>query len=142
MDATYQGTCFCGAVEVQVTGSPAGMGYCHCTSCRQWAAAPINGFTLWPTAKVEVRRGADKLGTYKKTERSLRQFCRDCGGHVMTAHPHWDLIDVYAAVLPGFPFEPKVHVNYGERVVAMRDGLPKLKDLPSELGGSGESIAE
>jgi hypothetical protein len=24
----------------------------------------------------------------------------------------------------------------------MRDGLPKLKDFPAELGGSGESVAE
>jgi hypothetical protein len=24
----------------------------------------------------------------------------------------------------------------------MKDGLPKLKDFPTELGGSGESIAE
>jgi hypothetical protein len=24
----------------------------------------------------------------------------------------------------------------------MRDGLPKLKDFPAELGGSGERVAE
>jgi hypothetical protein len=24
----------------------------------------------------------------------------------------------------------------------MRDGLPKLKDFPAELGGSGESVPE
>jgi hypothetical protein len=24
----------------------------------------------------------------------------------------------------------------------MKDGLPKLKDFPAELGGSGETIAE
>jgi hypothetical protein len=24
----------------------------------------------------------------------------------------------------------------------MKDGLPKLKDFPAELGGSGEAIAE
>ena len=27
------GSCFCGIVEVEVTGSPEGMGYCHCSSC-------------------------------------------------------------------------------------------------------------
>jgi hypothetical protein len=35
-----------------------------------------------------------------------------------------------------------VHVNYASTVLPMRDGLPKLKDFPTELGGSGESIAE
>jgi hypothetical protein len=27
-------------------------------------------------------------------------------------------------------------------VLPMKDGLPKLKDFPAELGGSGETIAE
>ncbi len=40
---TYQGSCFCGAVQFTVTGEPAGMGYCHCGSCRQWSAGPVNG---------------------------------------------------------------------------------------------------
>ncbi len=36
----YKGRCFCGAVELSVTGKPNVMGYCHCTSCREWSAAP------------------------------------------------------------------------------------------------------
>jgi len=35
-----------------------------------------------------------------------------------------------------------VHVNYAEAVLRMQDGLPKLKDFPAELGGSGEAVAE
>jgi hypothetical protein len=38
--------------------------------------------------------------------------------------------------------QPGVHVNYGETVLPIRDGLPKLKDFPEELGGSGEVIPE
>jgi hypothetical protein len=33
-------------------------------------------------------------------------------------------------------------VNYAETVLPMRDGLPKLKDFPAELGGSGEMVSE
>ena len=29
-----------------------------------------------------------------------------------------------------------------ETVLPMRDGLPKLKDFPSEFGGTGEIVAE
>ena len=50
--------------------------------------------------------------------------------------------DVYAATIPTLPFTPGVHVNYAESVLPMRDGLPKLKDFPAELGGSGEQIRE
>ena len=60
----------------------------------------------------------------------------------MTNHPPPGLIDVYAATLPSLPFHPSVHVNYAETVLPMRDGLPKLKDFPTEFGGSGEGIAE
>jgi len=52
------------------------------------------------------------------------------------------LVDVYAATIPEFPFTPGVHVNYESTVLPMKDGLPKLKNFPEELGGSGETIAE
>jgi hypothetical protein len=61
---------------------------------------------------------------------------------MMTDHPHWRLIDVYAATIPTVKFIPGVHVNYSETVLPMKDSLPKLKDFPAELGGSGESVTE
>lgn len=118
------------------------MGYCHCKDCRSWSAGPVNAFTLWPTDKVKVTKGADKIGTYAKTPNSQRQWCTVCGGHLMTAHPEWGLVDVYAATVPGVTFAPGVHVNYESTVLHIHDGLPKLKDFPTELGGSGEAVAE
>lgn len=142
MGKTQTGRCFCGAVEVEVTGDPEGMGYCHCGSCRSWSAGPVNAFTLFKNENVKVTKGADDIGHFMKTERSDRQFCTKCGGHLMTYHPHWGLMDVYAATIPSQKFAPGVHVNYAETVLPMKDGLPKLKDFPSELGGSGESMPE
>jgi len=139
---TYQGSCFCGAVQLTVSGEPAAMGYCHCESCRSWSAGPVNAFTLWQPDNVKVTRGADLIGSYAKTPRSLRKWCTSCGGHLFTEHPHWGLIDVYAATIPDFPYQPGVHVNYQETRLHLRDGLPKLKDLPAEMGGSGVAIAE
>ncbi|MGZ6142194.1 MAG: GFA family protein [Myxococcales bacterium] len=140
MANVHQGTCFCGAVEIRVTGEPVGMGYCHCRSCRQWSASPVNAFTLWKPEAVDVVRGRAYVGEYHRSERSHRKFCRQCGGHLMTEHPAWGLIDVYAATIPTLPFKPGVHVNYEDHVLPMADGLPKLKDFPKELGGSGEVV--
>jgi hypothetical protein len=75
---TMTGSCFCGGVEVTVTGEPAAMG----------------------------------------------------------------LTDVYAAILPKLEFKPGLHVFYAETVLHIHDGLPKLKDVPKELGGSGVTLAE
>ena len=141
-DPTYRGACPCGAVTLEASGAPAVMGFCHCTSCRTWLSAPVHGFSLWPPAQVKVLEGADQLGTYKKTENSHRKFCRRCGAAMLVEHPSFGLVDVMSVVLPSFPFQPALHVHYGEKVLSMRDGLPKYKDLPKNFGGSGEMLAE
>jgi hypothetical protein len=142
MTHTHTGACFCGAVEIEVSGEPEAMGYCHCESCRAWSAGPVNAFTLWKPENVKVTKGQAFLGTFAKNPTSERQFCTRCGGHVMTGHPSFGLTDVYAATIPSVKFQPGVHVNYAETVLPMRDGLPKLRDFPAELGGSGIAVAE
>lgn len=140
--AMHHGACFCGAVEIEVSGEPEGMGYCHCRSCRSWSAGPVNAFTLWKPASVRVTKGAELVATFAKTPGSERQFCSKCGGHLMTNHPGMGLVDVYAATIPTLAFVPGLHVNYAESVLQIRDGLPKFKDMPGAFGGSDEMIAE
>jgi hypothetical protein len=142
MPAVYTGECFCGAVKLEATGTPEGMGYCHCRSCRSWSGGPVNAFSLWKPDAVKVTRGAEHVATYQKTPISQRQYCTKCGGHLMTAHPTLGLVDVFAATLPTLSFAPGVHVNYAETVLPMRDGLPKFKDFPKEFGGSGDMASE
>jgi hypothetical protein len=139
---THRGICFCGAVELQVQGAPEAMGYCHCSSCRSWSAAPITAFTLWKPQDVLITKGAEFIGKFAKTEASVRQYCKRCGGHLMTDHPRFGLVDVYAATIPTLKFTPALHVNYAESVLPIQDVLPKLRDFPSELGGSGDVVPE
>lgn len=137
-----KGQCFCGQVEIQVTGEPAAQGYCHCQSCRSMSGAPLRGFTLWPGDSVKVTRGEQQLKGYNRTDFSDRRHCANCGGQVLIYHPSMGMTDVHSEMLPGLDFRPGVHINYQERTLPVRDGLPKLRDFPAELGGSGETIAE
>jgi hypothetical protein len=121
------GSCFCGAVKLEVSGEPEAMGYCHCRSCRSWSGGPVNAFSLWKPEAVLITSGVEHLATFQKTEFSQRQYCGKCGGHLMTNHPTFGLIDVFAATLPELKFTPGVHVNYAETVLPMRDGVLKLK---------------
>ncbi|WNV09581.1 GFA family protein [Tardiphaga sp. 709] len=139
---THVGKCFCGAVELEVDGAPEAMGYCHCSSCRSWSGGPVNAFSLWKPSAVRITAGAEHIASFQKTPLSQRQYCSKCGGHLLTNHPTFGLVDVFAATIPTLRFEPGVHVNYAETVMPMKDGLPKLKDFPAELGGSGEAVAE
>ena len=141
-EKTYSGKCFCGAVEIAVTGEPVAMGYCHCSSCREWSAGPVNAFSLWQPNAVRITKGANNIGSYQKTEKSVRKWCKTCGGHLLTEHPLWGVTDVYAAVIPALSFSPALHVNYQETILHLKDGLPKQKDMPKEMGGSGELLRE
>ncbi len=139
---TYKSGCACGAVELELTGEPPAQIYCHCSSCRGWLGAPLHAATLWPTPSVKIVKGADQLGMYKRTEKSHRQFCRKCGAPVLVGHPSLGMTDVPSGTIANFSYQPTLHVYYGEKVVSVRDGLPKFKDLPKDFGGSGDMMAE
>jgi len=141
-ESSYKSGCLCGAVQLEISGDPAVQAFCHCASCRGWLGAPIHAATLWPTPNVRVVKGAEKLGVFKKTEASHRQFCTNCGSPVLVRHPGFGMTDVPAGSVVGLKYQPTLHVNYGEKVLAMRDGLPKFKDFPKEFGGSGETASE
>jgi len=142
MATSHESGCFCGAVRIEITGSPAVQAFCHCSSCRGWLGSPIHAASLWPAANVRVVKGADKLGLFKKTEASHRQFCTVCGSPALVDHPRIQMVDIPAGSVKGLEYQPTLHVHYGEKVLSMRDGLPKFKDFPKEFGGSGEMLPE
>ncbi|HMR31322.1 MAG TPA: GFA family protein [Geminicoccaceae bacterium] len=142
MAETHKGACFCGAVEIEATGTPLEIGYCHCNSCRAYSGDPVSAYLLWDAGDVRVTKGAELIGRFNKTGKSDRQFCTRCGGHVVSGHPDLGLTDVRPGIMAGIVFRPSIHLNYAEAVMPMRDGLPKLRDFPAEVGGSGEVMPE
>ena len=143
MGETWTGGCYCGAVKVEADGPPARQGFCHCESCRAWSATPVTAYALWPAGNVRVTQGEDRLHAFQKSEKAAeRVTCGTCGGSVMARIRGGSMVDLFPALLDGFPFEPQAHIFYGERMVDMKDGLPKFRDLPDAAGGSGETIAD
>ena len=124
--ATHKGESFCGAVEIEVSGEPEGMGYCHGRSCRSWSGGPVNAFTLWKPGAVRATAGAEHVGMFQKTSASERQYCKECGGHLMTNHPPLGLIDVFAATLPTLKFSPGAHINYAKHLSADEGRAPQV----------------
>lgn len=141
-DRTRTSHCMCGAVQLELSGEPAVMAFCHCDSCRGWLGAPIHAASLWPAASVHVVQGADKLGVFKRTEASHRQFCTSCGTPVLIQHPAIGMVDVPAGRIEDLAYQPGLHVHYGEKVLGVKDGLPKFKDFPKDFGGSGDLVPE
>ena len=141
MAETHTGSCYCGAVTLEAQGDPLDMGYCHCENCRRYSTAPVSIFTLWKPESVTVTKGEESIGKFKSSEMSDRRYCTKCGSHVMIDHPTLGLADIRVS-LSGLVFKPTVHLNYQEKVLPIKDGLPKLKDFPAAIGGSGETLPE
>jgi len=142
MNQQYIGSCFCGSVKFELSGAPKAMGYCHCSDCATWSAAPISGFSLWNPDSVKILKGSENIASFNKSEKSHRKFCRICGGHLMMEHPKINLIDIYPNAVPIFPHVPSMHVHYQEKSLAVLDGLPKYNDLPEMFGGTGKILQE
>lgn len=140
--ATHKAHCACGGVEVELSGAPALQCYCHCNDCRDWLGAPVHAATGWPAAQVKITKGADNVTIYKRTEKSCRTSCKSCGGAVFVLHPAIGVYDVLAATIEDFRFAPSMHIYYGERMIDMKDGLPKFRKAPKALGGDDELMAE
>lgn len=136
---TYTGKCYCGQVQVSVTGEPRMLGLCHCTSCRAWHGAPFTAFAGMPSDAVEIT-GETTRADHR--EESGRLSCAVCGGAVANVKPAWDVTVIYASVVKELPFKPTLHLHYGERVMDIADGLPKFVNGPEQIGGTGTMAEE
>ncbi len=141
-EETYQGACYCGGVTVTVTGAPAASAICHCHSCRKWHAAPMNAWSIWPTANVSISGGPTVTSDHDAA--SGRVSCATCGGCVANHKPKASMTVVYPMTLlgSGLTYTPGSHIYYAERVMDIADGLPKFADLPEMFRGSGERLDE
>ena len=102
----------------------------------------VSAFTLSKKENVRITKGEEFLGRFTSSDISKRGYCTKCGGHILVEHPTLGLMDVRIGALRGFPFKPKVHLNYAEPILPMKDGLLQLKDFPAEIGGSGQTMPE
>ncbi len=134
--------CACGAVAAEIKGAPLLQCYCHCTDCRDWLGAPVHAATAWNKDQVTFTKGGDNVVTYKRTDHSHRKSCKSCGGAVLVEHPSLGVVDVLASNIKGYAFEPAFHIFYSERMIDMKDGLPKFVKMPDAMGGDGEMMKE
>ena len=136
--------CLCGGVELELTGEPFVMTYCHCDSCRRWIGGPVHAGCLYPAKNVRFVKGKELVTVFDRTGKgqNLRTFCKACGSPIFNDHPGIAMTDVPAVSIPDLYFEPTLHSHYPERALSIRDGLPKYKDFDPQFGGTDETVPE
>ena len=128
-------SCSCGAVELQVSGSPAACAYCHCSSCRDFYGLPGFAATAWKNEACRVVKGTEQLGEYRHpTKQMQRHFCVACG-ETMFGVNRLGLTVVRTSLLArasrgSLPaeFNPRFHLFYSNRELDIDDELPKYME--------------
>mmetsp|Transcript_24483 Transcript_24483/g.36002 ORF Transcript_24483/g.36002 Transcript_24483/m.36002 type:complete len:143 (+) Transcript_24483:68-496(+) len=135
--------CFCGKVEVTVTGEPIAHIYCHCTDCRASKGSEFSSLIIVENDNLTVTKGEDLVKFYNKVN-CERNFCTNCGTIVFLNTPDAPFKDVYPAlqISGDLKFTPTVHCHYAEKVMSVKDGLPKYAHLPAIYGGSDDMCEE
>lgn len=138
----YSQKCFCGAVETATNADPMMQAYCHCSDCQAYTGAAFMPFYAFPPGSLVVLKGAHHIKTINKYGRTARRFCGLCSAQVVNEPAGVPLLSVSAvsmkATNPDVKFTAACHIMYTERMMDIKDGLPKYKGFP----GHSEQMSE
>lgn len=138
-DMTIAGSCLCGSVRYQVTGSFRAAGHCHCWICRKLHGA---AFATWAHVEPEQFRwtaGADLVQTYASSPGRLRCFCRTCGSPLASTDAG-RVTEVVLGTVDGDPMvRPGEHIFVASKApwYEISDALPRHREWPPGMDGGG-----
>ena len=79
------GGCYCGAVRYEAEGEPLLKAQCHCRECQYITGGSPNVFIAMPVDGFHYVQGTAKQFRRSDLARPVtREFCPDCGTHLIT----------------------------------------------------------
>jgi hypothetical protein len=73
----YKGSCLCGSVSFQVSGTIPSPDACHCSKCRKFSGHYFVSADV-PKKNISIT-GEDKITWFQSSEKVRRGFCSACG---------------------------------------------------------------
>ena len=83
-----EGGCYCGAVHYAIDADPMFVAQCHCRECQYISGGSPNVVVAVPDAGFHYTKGTAKQ--FKRADLPdgvTREFCPDCGTHMITRAP-------------------------------------------------------
>ncbi len=77
--ANQNGSCLCGAVNVNVESLDKKLGVCHCSMCRKWGGGPFLAVDCGSAVTFEDEQSVSVFDSSMWAERG---FCNKCGTHL------------------------------------------------------------
>ena len=133
-DLPKQGRCQCGDIQIEVSGSPVLVEYCHCRSCRHSAGAPLMAWAGYDRSDVSITGGSPT--NYQSSATVVRTFCGRCGTSLTLADERFP-DEVYISLASFDDTEappPEFHIWRGERLswLETADELPRYVQFKSD----------
>lgn len=150
----WKGRCHCGKVQYELSrDKPLASKYCHCTTCQRMHGAPFQWAAIFHKEDINFTNGHHDLGWYDPTNKSTTHhlpckvqcaYCRtpimDEGRNMILLFP--TLIEDINTAEGREAFKAECHMFYPQRVVDIKDGLPKYSKLSGESDMCDEETGE
>jgi hypothetical protein len=130
-----RGSCLCGTVSYEITGSFAGAGNCHCPMCRKSHGA---AFVTWAFINPDQFRwtsGEEWVEGYQSSPGRERCFCKKCGSPLVARHGG-KISEVALGTVDGDPgVRPREHIFVGSKApwYEITDDLPQYEEWPPSM---------
>ena len=83
-----EGGCYCGSLRFRASGEPMFRGQCHCRECQYISGGHPNAVMAMPESGFTYTKGMPKK--FKRSDLPngvTREFCPDCGTHILAKSP-------------------------------------------------------
>jgi len=130
-----KGSCLCGAVSYEVTGTFKVMGNCHCSICRKSHGAAFATWGIIDSDQFRWISGEEYVQAYESTPGRERCFCRICGSPLVSSHAG-RVGEVVAGTIDGDPqTRPVEHIFVGSKApwFEITDDLPQNTEWPAGM---------
>ncbi|HEX4097976.1 MAG TPA: GFA family protein [Caulobacteraceae bacterium] len=107
-----EGGCYCGQVRYVAEGDPVLQAQCHCRECQYLTGGAPNLFIAMPIPGFAYVKGEPKRFSRSDLEHAVtREFCANCGTHVVTRPPGFPAVIVKVGSLDDpSVFEPAMAI--------------------------------
>jgi hypothetical protein len=115
MSEAIEGGCHCGHVRYRIEGPFIHASYCHCRMCQRTTASPVGVYAA--IAPAHFRYTANNPRVFHSSARAQREFCGECGCHIVFRRKDKDGLAVTVASLDDpSRIEPTLHIWTESRI--------------------------